>query len=60
MKPKLSISVMKLSTGNFYITVLETGKNERTYMEDGITFTSKDYRIIRDKIAEIKEKYHES
>ena len=58
MKPKISISTMKLPNGSFYITVLEAGVQERTYMEDGITFTSKDYREIREKIREIKEKYH--
>ena len=57
MKSILSISVMKLPTGSFYITVLEPGCVEKTYMEKGVTYTSKDYREIRNKIAEIKEKY---
>lgn len=57
MRPKISIAVMKLATGNFYITLLEPGKIERTYIENGFTYTSKDYREIRDKIAEIKESY---
>ena len=49
---------MKLANGSFYITVLEAGLQERTYMEGGITYTSKDYREVRKKIKEIKEKYH--
>ena len=59
MKPKISISTMKLANGSFYITVLEVGLQERTYMEDGNTYTSKDYREIRAKIKEIKEKYND-
>ena len=58
MQPKISVSTMKLPNGSFYITVLEVGLQERTYMEDGITYTSKNYREIRDKIAEIKKRYH--
>lgn len=49
---------MKLANGSFYITVLEAGLQERTYMEGGVTYTSKDYREVREKIREIKEKYH--
>lgn len=57
MKPKLSIAVMKLATGSFYITVLAPGCAEKIYMEKGVTYTSKDYREIRNKIAEIRENY---
>lgn len=48
---------MKLATGSFYITVLAPGCAEKIYMEKGVTYTSKDYREIRNKIAEIRENY---